>query len=192
MFCVCFGDFICRIIGNVVLVLCIACFLFNYKLIHEFEGPFLLDFNACWSVYIQTLLLYTIAVLSLVLTTMLNWGAQIIGGKKKKKKCTLASVSVTKLLTAHHYCTYTPLFHFLMSTFGFNYVKTDGKWDSQRKSSLRFFNSHFVKSACILRVCKGWIWTLNVNLKKNNNTQTIQKHAKLSSTQRVKVSKYFR
>ena len=43
LFSVCFGDFICRIIWNIVLVLHIACFPFNYKLIHDFEGPFLLS-----------------------------------------------------------------------------------------------------------------------------------------------------
>ena len=45
LFCVCFGDFICRIIWHIVLVLHIACFPFNYKLIHDFEGSFLLSFQ---------------------------------------------------------------------------------------------------------------------------------------------------
>ena len=89
--------------------------------------------------YIQTLILYTIAVLSLH---------------------TLASISVTKLLTVHRYCAYTLLFHFRISTFSLHYVKMDGKWDSQRKSSHRFFNSHFVKLARILWVCECCIWTL--------------------------------
>ena len=87
---------LCRIIWIVV----IACSPFNCKLIYDFEGLFLMSNQLSISMPIDQCIYRHFIV------------------NNSRAFHTLASVSVTKLLTAHRYCAFTPLFHFQISTFG--------------------------------------------------------------------------
>ena len=134
LFCVCFRDFICRIIWNVVLVHHIACLLFNNNLSMILKGPFYCQFNFRFRCLLISVHTYAFIVHIPCIDNHAKlrcadyWGTKTYIGKRLGDKATNCA-SLLRIHTA---------FSFRISTFGLHYVNTDGKWDSQRNQVLDF------------------------------------------------------